>query len=145
MKIAFESPDMMISVAHDLSILTDCARICINDIHYDPEAGIVSILMKRVEITGFRMSILRAVRPIYGKTRIDTLLTIKQVVDFSLQVDELLISRCNSCFTVMEGSTIIGNNIYLSSLEEASGKVMCRAIATVKEIDIDFVDQAKKQ
>ena len=141
MKIAFESPDLMLSVAHDLSILTDCARICINDIHYDPEAGIVSILMKRVEITGFRMSILRAVRPVYGKTKIDTLLTIKQVVDFSLQVDELLVSKCNSCFMVEAGLTIIGNNIYLSSVEEASGKVLCRVIVTVKDINIEFVDK----
>ena len=141
MKIALESTVIMTTFFDTLSFLMNKARVCIDNIHYDEVNGIVKILMKRYELTGFKKPFLGVPRPIYGQTMIDTLLTIRQVINMSIEADDALITDFNSCFTVLFGLHVVDGEFHLSSGEESEGRQLCRVIIKVKEINIECIDE----
>lgn len=144
MKITFEASEMFPPLSRTLSLLTNGARICVNDIQYDEVNGIVRIPMKRQEFIeqnrkGCLFGWLR--QPyIAGQNWIDSVLIIRQVAKMKMDVDNLLVAECNSCFTVMMGVKIEKDEIYLGSLEEASGKTLCDIFIKVKASDLEFSD-----
>jgi hypothetical protein len=144
MRIVFEASEMLSSISRALSLLTNGAEICVNDIQYDEVNGTVKIPMKRKEVVeqnrkGCWFGWLH--QPyISGQNRINSMLIIRQVTGIKMDVDNLLISECNSCFTVMMGVKIEKDEIYLGSLEEVSGKTLCNIFIKVKESDLEFSD-----
>jgi hypothetical protein len=144
MKIVFESSNMMPSISKAISILTNGARISLDNIHYVASDGEVEILMQRKELTGFKKSFMGVTEPIYTQTLIDTVLTIREVVEMNIKVDERLVTECNSRFTLLFGLNINNNELYLGSVEEAQGKILCEVFIKVKGISIECVDRVKK-
>jgi hypothetical protein len=144
MKIIFESSGVIESVASSLAILTNMAEICVNDIRYDSSNGIVEIPMKRREAMernrkGFLGWLLSP--KVSGYTWIDSVLTIRQVISMKMDVDDTLVTKCNSRFSVMMGLKMKNDELYLGSLEEASGKTLCNIFITVKGINLEFADR----
>jgi hypothetical protein len=144
MKIAFESDLLVPPVSKAISILTDGAKVCVDDIHYDEAKGIVNIYMQRIELTGFKKSFLGEMQPVYSQTMIKSLLTIRQVEEVDIKVDDILIAECNSCFRVFFGLKMDKNELYLGSLEETQGKILCQISIKVKEMSIELGDEVKK-
>lgn len=140
MKIAFESSVMMPPISDALSILTSGAKICLDDIQYNVAERTVKILMKRKELMGFKKSFLGVLKSTYNQARVDAILTIRQVVEMNIEVDDRLVTECNSCFTVLLGLDVNGNELHLASAEEASGKGLCHVFITVEEMSIECVD-----
>ncbi len=123
-------------------ILTARATVCVDDIHYDLEKGIVNILMRRKEITGFKQTIFGNLHPIYGSNVVRPLLTIKQVEMMKLEVDDLLVSDCNSCFRPIWGlSRLTENLLYIGSLEESQGKTLAEIEIKFRNISIGYSDE----
>ena len=79
-------------------------------------------------------------QPIYGEPRLATVLTIRDVAEMNIQVDDRLINECDSCFTVLIGLKVDENELYLGSAEEVSGVTLCHIFIKVKKINIEFVD-----
>jgi hypothetical protein len=123
-----------------LSFLTDNAVICVDEIHHDKENGIVTIYLQRNEITGYKKMLLGEIRPVYSRTKIKSVLTIMQVEEIIINVDDRLVDDCNSCFTVLFGLKVDHNRLYLGSAEEAQGQLLCQIIIKVKEMNIEFAD-----
>jgi hypothetical protein len=144
MKIAFESDMLMPPVSQAISILTDGAKVCVDDIHYDEAKGIVDIYMKRIELTGFKKSFWGEMRPVYSRTRIKSLLTIRQVEEVDIKVDDRLIADCNSRFTVLFGLKVDNNQLSFGSAEEIEGIILCEIFIKVKKMSIEFSDEVKK-
>lgn len=135
----FKSPVALPYICSAFAAATAGARVHLNDIRYATEAGIVQIRMKQRELIGSRKSFWG--RPIYhGQNWVNAVLTIRQVVTMKMEVDDLLVTKCNSCFTIMMGLKIDNNEMYLGSIEEARGKILCQVFITVREIDLEFVD-----
>jgi len=131
-------------ISRPFSFLTNMAEICVDDILYDATNGTVEIPMKRREtIKQSRKGCLAWWQPPYiaGRNWIDSALTIRQVIGMKMDVDNILIKECNSRFTVMMGITVERDKVYLCSLEEASGKTLCKILISVKGIDLEIVDQ----
>jgi hypothetical protein len=126
MKIAFETDILIPPISNAISILMDRANICIDDIHYDQVKGIVEIYMQRKELISFKKPFFREMQPVYGQTMIESLLTIRQVEAMDIEVDDRLITECNSCFTVLFGLKADGNRLYLGSVEETQGNMLCQ-------------------
>ena len=57
-----------------------------------------------------------------------------------MQVDDVLVTKCNSRFTVMVGLHVKDNELYLGSVEEDQGKTLCHIFIKVKQINIEFFD-----
>jgi len=144
MKIAFESDLLMPPVSKAISILTDGAKVCVHDIHYDEAKGIVDIYMQRKELTGFKKSFLGEMQPVYSQTTIKSLLTIRQVEEMSIQIDDKLEDDCDSCFTVFFGVKVDDNQLYLGSAEETQGNLLCQIFIKVNEMNIEYGDEVKK-
>lgn len=144
MKIAFESGCWMPQVAKAFSVLTDGAKVCIDDIHYEEAKETVNIYMQRKELTGFKKPLLGEMQPVYSQTMIKSLLTIRQVEEMSIKVDDRLVVECNSCFTVLFGLKVDDNHLYLGSAEETQGNILCQVYIRVKELSIEFRDEVKK-
>lgn len=148
MKITFEASEMFSPISRAFSILTSGAEICVDDIQYDEVNGTIKIPMKRKEvIEQTREGCLSGwLHPPYvsGKNWIDSVLIIRQVISMKMDVDDLLVNECNSRFTVMIGIKMENNEIYLGSLEEASGKTLCNIFIKVKGSDLELIDRAKK-
>ena len=145
MRIAFESSGTFTPVAKSFAVLTNMAEICTEDIRYDAANGIVEIPMKRrVTIDQNRKGCMRWLLPprIIGQTWIDSVLTIRQVTAMKMEVDEILVTKCNSHFSAMMGLKMENDNLYLGSLEESHGKTLCNIHITIKGINIELVDQA---
>jgi len=145
MKITFESSEMFLPISNALSVLTNGAEICVNDIQYDELNGIVKIPMKRREVVeqkrkGCLFGWLHSPYSL-GHTWIDSLLIIRQVVTMKMDIDDILVAECNSRFTVMMGMKIDNNEIYIGSLEEASGKTLCNIFINVKGSDLELIDR----
>jgi hypothetical protein len=139
MRIVFESTVMIPEIHEAFAVSTTGAVICINDIRYDASEGVVEIRMKQRDIIEPKKAFWG--RPIYhGQTWVDAVLTIRHVVAMKKDVDDILVSECNSCFTVMMGMKIDKNEIYLGSLEEVRGKTLCELFIKVNEFNIEFVD-----
>ncbi len=144
MKLTFELDMMIPPVAKAISILTDRARVCVHDIHYDQANGIVDIPMQRRELKGFKKSFSGEMQLVYGQTMIQSVLTIRQVEEMKLEVDERLVTDCHSCFTILFGLKIDDNRLYLGSAEEIQGNTLCQIFIQVKEISIEYRDQVIK-
>ena len=131
-------------VSGPFSRLTNMAEVCVDNIRYDEANGIVEIPIKRKEtIKQVRKGFLGWWRQPYtfGQNWITSVLTIRQVVSMRMEVDDILVKECNSCFTVMLGLKIEPGELYLGSLEEASGKTLCNIFITVNGINIELTDQ----
>jgi hypothetical protein len=140
MKITFESSLSIPTVSETISLLTNGAKVSIDDIHYNEVKGIVKIHMQRREITGFKKTLLGEMQPIYNQTMIESLLTINQVEEMNIKVDHRLIAQCNSYFDVLFGIKMYDNQLYLGSVQEAQGIVLCQIYIKVKEINIEYRD-----
>ena len=141
MKLAFVSDMSVPPISTVLSFLTDRAVICVDEIHYDKENGIVTIFLQRNEITGYKKTLLGEMRPVYSHTKIKSILMIRQVEEIIINVDDRLIADYGSCFTVLFGLKVDHNRLYLGSAEEAQGHLLCQIIIKVKEISIEFADE----
>jgi hypothetical protein len=143
MKLSFEASETFSPISRALSILTSGAEICVNDIQYDEVNGIVQMPMKRRQVIEQKGCLYGWLRPphAFGKNWIDSLLIIRQVVAMKLDVDDILISECNSRFTVLMGMKMENNEIYFGSHEEASGKTLCNIFIKVKGNDLEFIDR----
>lgn len=144
MKLIFQSPFTIPSISKTLSILMDGSKVCVDDIQYDKVKGVVVFLMQRKELTGFSKSFLRGLQPIYSQHLINSVLTIKEVIEMDINFDDKLMSECNSCFTVLFGLNIDGNNLYLGSVEETQGNTLCQIFISVKHLDIEYLDKEEK-
>ncbi|GAP06344.1 hypothetical protein ATHL_01198 [Anaerolinea thermolimosa] len=141
MKMSFESDLLVPSISQFISILTDRAKVCVKDIRYDKPIGIVEVSMQRRELTGFKKSLLGEGQPVYSQKMIKSLLKIRNVEEMKLEINDRLATDCNSCFTVMLGLKIDNNQLYLGSVEEIQGNILCQIIIRVKKIDIEFCDE----
>lgn len=144
MKIVFESELLIPSISNAISILTDRAKVCLENIHYDEARGIVNIEMQRKELKEFKKSLLGEMQPVYSQTRIQSFLTIKQVDEMSIKVDNRLVADCNSCFTLLFGLKMDDKLLYLGSVEEIQGNILCQITIKVKEISIEYGDVESK-
>lgn len=138
--MAFEFDLSIPTVSEVISILTDRAKVCIDDIHYNEAMGIVDIYLQRKELTGFQKVFLREKQPIYSDKVIKSLLTIRQVEDMNIKVDPRLKDNCNSCFTVLFGLKVDDNQLYLGSAEEIQGKILCQILIKVRGMNIEICD-----
>jgi hypothetical protein len=140
MRMAFEFDLSIPTVSEVISILTDRAKVCIDDIHYNEAMGIVDIYLQRKELTGFQKVFLREKQPIYSDKVIKSLLTIRQVEDMNIKVDPRLKDNCDSCFTVLFGLKVDDNQLYLGSAEEIQGKILCQILIKVRGMNIEICD-----
>ncbi|HSO27193.1 MAG TPA: hypothetical protein VLS48_03935 [Anaerolineales bacterium] len=140
MKIVFESDLALPSVFKAISILTDRAKICINDIHYDETSEVVSIFMKRKKLIGFKNGIFGESQPIYQPNLVQSLLTVRQVKKMEIQINEWLIAHYGSCFHLLFGLKANVNQIYLGSVEDKKGSVLCQIFIEVEKISIELED-----
>ena len=144
MRIAFESTVIFTPVVESLAILTNMAEICVDDIRYDAANGIVEIPMKRREtIEQNRRGFSEWLRPArrISQTWTYSVLTIRQVIAMKMDVDDILVTECNSRFSAMMGLKVENDKLYLGSLEEVRGKTLCDIHITVKGINIELVDR----
>jgi hypothetical protein len=138
--MAFEFDLSIPTVSEIISILTDRAKVCIDDIHYNEATGIVDIYLQRKELTGFQNVFLREKQPKYSDNVIKSLLIIRQVEDMNIKVDPRLKANCNSCFTVLFGLKVDDNQLYLGSAEEIQGKILCQILIKVRGMNIEICD-----
>ncbi len=146
MRIVFESPVIYEPITKPIAGLTNLAEICIDDIRYDETNGIIEIPMKRREWSPQeRKGCLGLVwlRPKYilGQNRIESVLTIRQVTAMTMDVDDILITECDSRFSAMMGLTMWNDQMYLDSAEEVRGKTLCKIRIAVKGINIELADR----
>jgi hypothetical protein len=141
MKLIFEADMLVPQITNALSILTDRTKVCIDDIHYEKVERTVRIELLRKPITGFKKSLLGEMQPVYGEIMINSYLMIKQVEEMDIEVDDRLISECDSCFTLLFGLKVDDNHLYLGSVEEAQGKSLCQIFIKVRQISIELSDQ----
>lgn len=144
MKITFESDLLLPPISEAITILTDRAKVCVDDIRYDEAKGIVYIPMQRKELLGFKNTFLGEVQPVYRETMTEALLTIKQVKEMKIQVDDRLVADCHSCFTVLFGLKVDGNQLYLGSAEEIQGITLCQIFIKVEEMNIELGDEVTR-
>jgi hypothetical protein len=140
MMLSFESNVWIPSIAKSFSSLLDKARICIDNVHYDKVNGIVEINTQRRELIGFNKTIFGEMQPVYSKSMINSLLKIRHVNEMDITVDDRLRAYCNSYFTVLFGLKVEGYQMYLSSVEEMHGTVLCQIFIKVNEINIEYAD-----
>ncbi len=142
MKLIYESAKTTKSASEAIFTLVPVggAIICVDDIQYDETSGFVKIPMKRTEFLEWKKVFFFGKRLVTSEPKIDSILTIRDVVKLDMQVDDILRNECNSCFTVLFGMKIDGNELYLGSVEEARGVTLCHIFIEVKKINIEFVD-----
>ena len=100
--------------------------------------------MQRKKLIGFKKSFLGEMQPVYSQTMIKSLLTIKQVEEMNIKVDDRLVADCNSCFTVLFGLKMDDNQLHLGSVEEIQGNTLCQIYIKVKGISIEYSDEVTK-
>lgn len=140
MILTFESNMWIPSISKVFSSLLDKARICIDTVHYDKVNNFVEINTQRRELIRFNKSIFGEMQPVYSRSMINSLLTIRHVDEMDLIVDDRLRAYCNSCFTVLFGLKVEDNRMYLSSAEEIQGIVLCQINIKVNKINIEYAD-----
>ena len=144
LKISFESDMVMPTISKAIFNLTDNTTVCLDDIHYEEEQGIVEIYLQRREILEFKRSywfwIFGGEKKVYGPARIKSLMVIRQVERMDISVDDWLVNENNSCFTVMFGVQMDKHEVYLGSLEEDRGKQLCKISIKVKKLDIEYAE-----
>jgi len=139
MRIAYESDLFMPPAIKIFSMLTDKAQVCIKDIHYDEAKGTVDIHMHRKEILEYKKTFFGGMKPIYSQVMIKSLLSIRQVEEMILKIDDRLVSDCNSCFIILFGMTVNDKQVYLGSAQEIRGQVLCEIFIKVKQVNIEFI------
>ena len=142
MKLIYESSTTTQSASEAIFTLVPAggAIICVDDVQYDETLRIVKIPMKRTEFLEWKRVLFFGKRLVTSEPKIDSILTIRDVVKIDMQVDDILRNECNSRFTVLFGLKVNGNKLYLGSVEEASGVTLCHIFIEVKKINIEFVD-----
>jgi hypothetical protein len=120
--------------------------VCLDDIHYNEANEVFEIYLQRREIIEFKRSywFWGKEKKIYGKNRVKSLLTVRQVKKVDIYVDDRLKSEHNSCFTLLFGVEIGKNEIYLGSLEESRGTNLCTITIKVKKLDIEYSEAVVK-
>ena len=120
-------------------ILTDKAKIILEEVKYSEEEKILHLRIKRRNILGFRKTIFNVMKPIIGDNRIiNSALIIKKIKNYEI------IDRCKnriSEVTILFGVNIDENNIYISSAEEEMGSVFFQLKVEVQEIEIELNDE----
>ena len=139
MKLIYESSEPSPFLRNNAPIPVGSAIICVDDIEYDVILGIVKIPMKRSKFLGWKKAFLWRV-PVTSGPIHDALLTIREVTSMDLQVDDVLVKECNSCFTVLIGLHVKDNELYLGSVEEDRGKTLCHVFIKVNKINFEFAD-----
>lgn len=140
MRIDVEMKFMMPSIFNAILNLTNRAMICVKDINYEKSKGIVRIYMLRNDLLFFKKTWLGGMQPVYSQKMVKSLLTIRQVEEMTIKIEDQLISDCNSCFTLLFGLKVNDNQIYLGSVEEMEGNILCEVIIKVKEISMELAD-----
>ena len=140
MKIEYQSELLFLPVENIISFITDRAKICIEDVHYYETKSIVEIYMLRKELIEVKKSLFGELKPIYSQIQMKSLLTIRQVENMNLEVDDRLKSTCNSCFTILFGVRFEKKQLFLGSIEEIQGKTLCQILIKVKKFDIEIRD-----
>ena len=140
MKIAYKSDLLIPSVQKAISVLTDKAQVFLKDITYDEAKGIVDIFILRKELVKFKKSFSGEMKPIYSQNMIESLLTIRQVEEVDLKIDDRLVSNCGSCFTILFGVMVKDKQLYLGSVEEIQGDILCQIFIKVKQMNLEFYD-----
>lgn len=147
MKITLEATnlfDELHPISRPFSFLTNMAEVCVDDIRYDAVKGIVDIPMKRRDtVKQNRKGCLGWWRPPYiiGPNEIDSVLTIRQVIDMKADVDDVLAKKFDYCFNILMGLKIEPNSLYLVSIQEANGRPLCQIFIAVEGINIELVDR----
>jgi len=146
MKIVFMASENFAPIADSFAMLTNMAEICVDDIQYDPAEGIVQIPLKRRRLIQQEKRGrfgLHSMRPSYNwdQTYINALLTIRQVNKLNKEIDPILVTECDSRFSVKMGLSIKQGTLYLGSLEETRGKTLCEIYIEVDSIDLELSDQ----
>lgn len=148
LKMSFESDMDMPTISKAILNLTDNTTVCLSDISHDEVQNIVEIYLQRREILEFKRPpwfwFGGEVKKIYGPAKVKSLLVVRQVDKVDINVDDRLVSEFNSCFTVMFGVQLEKNEVYLSSLEECEGKILCKIQIKVKKLDIDYIEALVK-
>jgi hypothetical protein len=140
MRVAYQSDLFLPPELQLITILTDGAKIRLNNIHHDEENGVINIQLQRKELKAIKKSSLGINKRIYGDSSIVSSLTINQVEAMELRFDERLISECDSCFTLLFGVKMENNHIFLVSAEEFQGNQLCEIRIKVKQMDITLQD-----
>jgi hypothetical protein len=141
MNLTFESNLLVPPISEAISLLTNYALIYLDDIQYDKEKATVKIILVRREITGFKKSLLGNIQPLYGYDVTKSILTIKQVEDVIINVDEILRTELHSRFTALFGLKLGNTELYLCSAEENQGNLLCEIFIKVKGINIEIKDE----
>ncbi len=133
MKINIYSQILLPGVLNDIALLTDGARININNIHYDKDKNMVSILLKRKKIVGFKKK-----KPIYSTSEwMNCSVFIREIKTYEINYDpEINLSELN----ILMGISIDPDEIYISSAEEIHGKNLLEIKMKINIIDIELSD-----
>jgi hypothetical protein len=140
MRFVFESPALMPYVSTVLSILVSGARIHLHDIQHKESQGVVEILMQRKEVTGIKNSFFGRQQPVYGQNTLKTLLIVKDVIGVDITTNNGLADKLNSSFTVLLGVKLSDNELYLGSVEEYQGEVLCEVSIKMKRLNVECID-----
>jgi hypothetical protein len=143
MKISFESEIVMPYISRAILSLTDCSTVNLDDVHYDETLKIVEIYLQRREIKRF-FWLWGRVERVFGQDKVKSLLRIKQVESVDIDVDDRLVIEHDSTFTVFVGVQMNSNEVYLGSLEESRGKILCKISIKVKKLDIEYSEAVVK-
>ena len=130
-----EIPDLPEMV---LSSLMNHAKINVNKIRYNQEEKWVEIPLTR-RMVGFRTTLLGR-RPKYSKHEIQSLLRIRGVTNLHIHSVECLIEELEGVFTALFGLKIDEQAVHISSVEEISGRQLCKIAISLSKINIEFSD-----
>ena len=97
--------------------------------------------MQRKELTGFKKSFLGEMQLVYSQNMIKSLLTIRQVEEVKIEIDDRLVAEHNSRFTVLFGVKMDDDRLYLGSVEEIEGRILCQISIKVREVSIEYRDE----
>lgn len=143
MRFVFKSSIMMPYISEMLSALVGGARIDIDHIQYNESQRTVEMLMQRKELIGFKTSFLGRKKPIYSKNVLNTLLKVNDAIGMNIKMDDRLVDKLDSSFTVLFGAKLDNNELYLGSVEESQGKIFCQVSVKVERINIECIDLEK--
>lgn len=140
MRFVFESSTVMPHISEMLSVLVGGARIHIDNIQYNESQRKVEILMERKELIGFKKSFLGMMQPIYSQNVLKTLLIVNDTIGMNIEMDDRLVAKLDSTFTVLLGVKLNENELYLSSVEESQGKIFCQVSIKMERLNIECID-----
>ena len=140
MRLAFNTSVALPNIFTEISSLTDRAIIALDEIKYDEVSACVEIPLKRKELIGHKQNWLGQNNPVYGRNTIGSVLKIRKVTKMIVDVDEEIAAECNGRFTLLMGIKITDGEVYLSSVEESRGKLLCQVTIEINDFDIELID-----